>query len=275
MIKLNDLLRLTDDEIQNCKVRFHSVNQNGENPVDYYLKNPDTINKVWHLYRSERNRYYVGETAMSLLRVGWNMWLLTTIALIKNDLGTYDDVAYESEELEKYASFYGRTIIRYDRGPKEVLRKLEGIIDALEVMQILPSQFDGIDFPGYDNVCVSFKELATIISRQKRDWINALSNQKAVYLITDNHTGKQYVGSATSESDMLLARWSNYIANGHGGNVALKALIDEKGFDYVKENFQYSILENYNARVEDEFIKSRESWWKNVLGTREFGYNRN
>lgn len=61
---------------------------------------------------------------------------------------------------------------------------------------------------------------------------------------------------------MLLQRWTNYIDNGHGGNVELKHIVDTKGFDYVKENFQYSVLENYNARMNDNYILSRENGGK-------------
>ena len=59
------------------------------------------------------------------------------------------------------------------------------------------------------------------------------------------------------------------------GNVELEKLIREKGFVYVKENFQYSILENYNARMDDQYILKREAWWKETLKSREFGYNAN
>ena len=48
------------------------------------------------------------------------------------------------------------------------------------------------------------------------------------------------------------------------GNKLLKEIVSEFGFDYIK-NFQYSILENYNART---MIKDYcESWWKKILGT--------
>lgn len=40
-------------------------------------------------------------------------------------------------------------------------------------------------------------------------------------------------------------------------------------------NFQYSILENYNAKVDDNLILERESWLKETLQTRSFGYNSN
>jgi len=76
-----------------------------------------------------------------------------------------------------------------------------------EVVQILPSLFDGDDFSGYDKVRQTFQQLETIIKRHKKDWVAALENQKAVYLITDTNTGKLYVGSAYGENGMLLQRW--------------------------------------------------------------------
>ncbi|MBR2895186.1 MAG: GIY-YIG nuclease family protein, partial [Oscillospiraceae bacterium] len=114
-----------------------------------------------------------------------------------------------------------------------------------------------------------------ILERRKQSWIAALENQKAVYLITDKNTGKLYVGSALSDNGMLLQRWQNYIANGHGGNVELRALVNEKGFEYVKQYFQYSILENYNAKIDDSVVRKRESWWKETLQSKPFGYNGN
>ena len=74
---------------------------------------------------------------------------------------------------------------------------------------------------------------------------------------------------------MLLQRWSGYVRSGHGGNEGLKTLLDQEGFDYIRENFQYSILENYNARMDDSYILKREAWWKETLRSREFGYNEN
>ena len=122
---------------------------------------------------------------------------------------------------------------------------------------------------------LSYEQLNTILSCGKRDWIAALENQKAVYLITDKNNGKLYVGSATSDKGMLLQRWRNYVANGHGGNVELIEIVEKKGFEYIKQNFQYSILENYNAKVDDHVILERESWWKATLQSRAFGYNSN
>ena len=132
---------------------------------------------------------------------------------------------------------------------------------------------------GYEDPLELYKEnpdkVNNIITKQKTGWIPALQNQKAVYLINDTNTGKLYVGSATSQYGMLLQRWSDYIANGHGGNKGLKDVVNSKGFDYVKKYFQYSILENYNAKMDDNYILKREKWWKDTLKSREFGMNEN
>ncbi len=74
---------------------------------------------------------------------------------------------------------------------------------------------------------------------------------------------------------MLLQRWSDYIVNVHGGNKGLKDIVNSKGFDYIKKYFQYYILENYNAKMDDNYILKREKWWKDTLKSREFGMNEN
>ena len=89
-------------------------------------------------------------------------------------------------------------------------------------------------------------------------------------LITDISNGKMYVGSAYGEN-MILGRWQSYIRTGNGGNVELKKL----SFDYIKENFKYSILDIFKSTIDDQTIILKENWWKITLQTREFGYNKN
>ena len=130
------------------------------------------------------------------------------------------------------------------------------------IEQLLSDSFGGEEFPGYDNISLSYKRIRIDFTFEKKDWITALENQKAVYLITDKQNGKLYVGSATSNYGMLLQRWQSYVDNGHGGNKELRILVEKQGLNYVKENFQYSVLENYNGKIDDKFVLKRESWWK-------------
>lgn len=54
-------------------------------------------------------------------------------------------------------------------------------------------------------------------------------------------------------------------------NIELKSL----DFEYIQKNFRYSILEIYKSTTDDDAILERESWWKELLMTRQFGYNKN
>lgn len=177
--------------------------------------------------------------------------------------------------LERRKHAYGRVIIKYHKEVQAQSMFYATVSDELEVLQLLPTMFDGDEFPGYDNVRLSYMQLSSILERRKQSWIAALENQKAVYLIADTYNGKLYVGSATGDKGMLLQRWSNYAENGHGGNKELVELVREKGFDYVKQHFQYAILENYNAKIDDRVVLKREAWWKDTLLSRGFGYNAN
>ena len=227
------------------------------------------------IWRSKKRYFNVGQIAICLLRLSYDTWLLTTIKEVEKELNVTNGINYEGREIEKYRCYFGRVILKHHKTYQSQGRYFKEIQDELEIVEILPSVFDGESFPGYDNVRLSFQQLETIITRKKSDWIGALQNQKAVYLITDKSNGKLYVGSATSDNGMLLDRWTSYIKNGHGGNKSLIALIKEKGFDYIKNNFQYSILENYNAKTDDNVILQREQWWKETLKSKDFGYNCN
>lgn len=273
-IKLNDILHFPTNEISNIKIKFN-IPENGVNPLDLFQTNPEEINTQWLFWREKQSYFAEGQIAICFARIDGDNWLLTTIKRVTKDLGVYQGVAFDGVELDEYKKYFGRVIVKYHNKSKSMGRYFTTICDELIVNQILPYSFDGYDFPGYDNVRLSYEQLSLIISQHKRDWVSALENQKAVYLITDNKTGKLYVGSATSANGMLLQRWSEYAANGHGGNILLKKLVDEQGFDYIKNNFQYSILENYNAKVDDSIIFKRESWWKETLQSRNFGYNAN
>ena len=273
-IMLNDLLRFDTAEVPNVRVKFNIYN-GYDDPLDLYKTNPDEVNVTWFLWHDDRRYFNVGQTAICLLKLRGDQWLLTTIKKITRLLDVTDGVGYDAVEVKEYEQYFGRLVVEYHNPCRTMGRKYENVMDELEVVQILNEQYTGNEFPGYENVRLSYPLLKNIVDRQLPGWVDALRNQKAVYLITDTKTGKMYVGSATSQTEMLLQRWSSYAADGHGGNVELRELVKQQGLDYVKENFQYSILENYNARMDDGYILKRESWWKETLCTRTHGYNKN
>ena len=123
-------------------------------------------------------------------------------------------------------------------------------------------------FPGYSHINLTFRSLESVIDLTS--WKTALQNQKGVYLLRDNSTGKMYVGSAYGKN-MLWQRWKDYLKTGHGGDKSLIPL----GRDYIRKNFSFVILETFNSNTKDEEIIRAESAWKEKLGTRLFGYNNN
>ena len=102
----------------------------------------------------------------------------------------------------------------------------------------------------------------------------ALQYMKGVYVIHDIETGKAYVGAAYGHTG-IWARLCQYVDSPHGGNVALRELVGQKGADYARANLRSALLEFWSMRAADEDVIKRESYWKDVLLSRRFGLNRN
>ncbi|GAG38250.1 unnamed protein product, partial [marine sediment metagenome] len=143
----------------------------------------------------------------------------------------------------------------------------------LIVSEIRDQRMSVGDFPGYNAVLLSYRLLCTIVREDLPSWKSVLSNVSGVYIITDNKTGKHYIGSAYG-GDGIWQRWVRYAENGHGGNKELKQLLKKRGKGYV-QNFQLSILEICDLNASEDYVVSRESHWKDVVRSREFGYNKN
>lgn len=244
----------------------------GYDPIKFFKENHEELMKGQFYNYSKNRSFYEGNIAIGLARIEGDKWLLFDISRITKDLDIKGGVGYEHETLNEYKKYFGRIIVKYHNTSQNMIRWAENLIDDLEVLEILPESFNDDDFPGYENVDLSFGDLKRVVDR--KDWKTALENQKGVYLIVDKMNGKKYVGSAYGEN-MILGRWKNYLDNGHGGNIELRKLIEENGFDYVKNNFRYSILDIHKSTTDDKIIIHRESRWKKVLKSKEFGYNAN
>jgi len=265
MILLNDILKLSASHLENTKVRFNIQGFAGE-ALFLFKNNRDDL-QIWQFwnYRTKKS-YKVGNTTIGFIRIEGNKWLLFDISRITKDLDKFNAVGYEYEKIEEYEKYCGRLIIEFENKAQTLIRRANSVFKHCKVLQILDGTFDNDIFPGYEYVNVTWQELRQLIN--KDSWKTALENQKGVYLITDTSNGKMYVGSAYG-TNMLHGRWSNYIGNGHCGNVELKEL----SFDHIQRYFKYSILDIFKSTIDDKVILKRESWWKKNLMTREFGYN--
>ncbi len=264
-INLNDILNFSD--LRKVKVRFNQSNGSYD-PLRFFKEDKKSLlnGQFWNY--NKKKSFKNGDITVGFIKLRNHKWLLFDISIITKDLNLNNAVGYEYETLKEYEKYFGRLIIEFRNKSQNLIRNAESVIDQCSVIQILEDTFDNDLFPGYENVRLNWKDLKRVVS--KSNWITALENQKAVYLITDKSNGKMYVGSAYGET-MLLGRWKSYIHNGHGGNVELKNI----EFEHIQNNFEYSILDIYKSTINDEVIINRESWWKETLLTRKFGYNRN
>lgn len=116
-------------------------------------------------------------------------------------------------------------------------------------------------WPGWRDFHCSADELGTLPA----EWRSMLAHTKGVHLLIDlNNGGKQYVGSAKG-AESLLGRLSGYAGGGTNGNKGLT-----RGHSY-----RVSVLEPVAMLTPDQTIEDIESQWKERLGTRLYGLNRN
>lgn len=268
-IKLNDILQL--DNLQNVKIRFNLMIADNWNPIETFKNNDINLllsGQYWNY--NKKKSFKDGQLTIGLIRIksNENLWLLFHIGQITNDLNILNGVGYEYETLSQYEKYFGRIIVRFKNSSQNMIRNAESVIDDCFIEQILPDIFDNDIFPGYDKVNISWRELSRVI--EKHTWKTGLQNQKGVYLITDTSNGKMYVGSAYGD-EMLLNRWKSYVRTGNGNNKELKSL----DVNHIKENFRFTILDIFKSTTDNQVIIERENWWKEVLLSRNFGYNLN
>lgn len=168
------------------------------------------------------------------------------------------------------ASLNGRLVIEWSRDAVN-WAKPGTTAAGFQVVEIADPAV--VPFPGFDRLVIDYSTLQRVISdRRYADWRTALRSVQGIYLIADTKTGRLYVGKADG-SERILGRWSTYAQDGHGGNVALRALA---GADATHaQHFRFSILRVFGPTATAEEVNAAESHYKTALLTRPFGYNEN
>lgn len=124
-----------------------------------------------------------------------------------------------------------------------------------------------IPFPGFDRLVLSYEQLQAVMREHRyASWRTALSSVVGIYLITDLRDGRQYVGKADG-AESIRQRWHAYATNGNGGNVELRGL--------DPATFRFSLLRVFDPATPTRDIDIAESHFKEALGTRRHGLNRN
>jgi len=271
-VLLFDLLKVNIPSIKEEDCKIHLAVWNGsENPVDVFLAGDF---EEWQSWQSRQN--FGRKNIISLLQLpGANKWLFAGGFVSENSIyiEKEESYKYKTHELKELQELAGRLVVEFVRSGRQSYLNAENCSDAISIAEIKPEKMVIEEFAGYNKVKLSKKKLEIVVSQCIDSWKGALSNVSGVYLITDTKTGKLYVGSATGEEG-IWQRWSEYAENRHGSNRELVALLSEKGKEY-SDNFQYSVLEIADTHASSNDVLSRESYWKDVLCSREHGYNAN
>ena len=264
------------------KIHFARRGPNGIEPLDEYMADTKHLEfwKEWNTYSTGKNHYnrpYIFSLIYDYHEE--DTWLFGGVwEVIDKDMRSKSH-PYIIKSVSRFAPFIGRLTIKYSYKNRATRVRMEEHFDKMLVKEILENPYIE-HFPGYKNIDLPFETLRTIMkdsnkgNKGNKEWKEALSI-KGIYLITDTKTGKKYVGKADGENG-IWGRWKCYIRNGHGGDVALKELMERKGLTYAMNNYKFTLLEPITG--EDEpVINERESYWKRVLMTRDkkYGNNRN
>lgn len=245
------------------------------------IRHKDRRRDLYSLYRSDRAEFleyqnrqvrdvfkdcqfivsFIGEAGLTARFVG--------VFEVLSSQFKNGEFEYSMEEVQGYEDLKERVIIRWRNG----ISWHQWIKNEMEVLEIAPG-LHYKRFTDYFDLILDFKELVEIVECQYSDWKQMLSAIKGVYLITDQNTGKLYVGSAYGD-DGIWGRWHDYVAtNGHGGNKSLKSLI-ETDAEYASKHFQFSILMLLPKTVTADEAIRKEQLFKRKLGTNSFGLNNN
>lgn len=150
--------------------------------------------------------------------------------------------------------------------------KLGKHADKLKVIEIAPRGL--LEFPGYDNILLSYAQLQDVVSANPMylKWRASLEAVQGIYLITETVNGQHYVGKADG-GERILGRWRAYAGNGHGGNVAMRELkLSDPAY---ARRYQFSLLRVFGPQTPQAEVDQAESHYKRALLSRKFGLNRN
>lgn len=260
MIMLKDILTIKNPA--DYKIHFARWDHSDQ-PLDVWVRNRQEW-QGWQEYRPQRdefNRPYI----FSLMRFYHESeaWLFGGVFEVTSRLSDQ----YQVQISDRWKEYIGRLKVSSSYNGRPSRLNFENHYPEISVREVLAEPYSGRSFPGYEDVSISFGELESIVRNGRPDWKAALESIKGIYLITDANTGRRYIGAAYGDQG-IWARWCAYVADGHGGNVELRRLVNDPSLSYCRANFRFALLEHRAMRISDEKILARETFWKDILLTR-------
>ncbi len=268
-MRLERLLpEFNDDDLY----RFHLAKKepSGTRPLDALAKSREEWTK-WQLFKGNGKDRFTKDRIVTFAQMHGDKFLFGGVFEI---LSRHQKV-YKVVHTEDYSELIGRLIVQYDGlNKRATVFKPSYIYENTIIAGIHEHPFKGEPFVSYDEINHDFSALELIVRNNLSDWRVALSSVGGVYLISDKHSGKQYIGSAYGEHG-LWQRWHSYVTTFHGRNEDLVDLFNGKSEKYFRDNFVFTTLEVIPLSRPVDEIKTKEALWKRKLFTRLHGYNKN
>jgi hypothetical protein len=169
----------------------------------------------------------------------------------------YYDLA-RTDLLEDWA---GRLTIHWGEGFRAWIQKADAKPSGDKRIHSIRASLHEDPFPGYREFHLDVQKLRSIWP----SWQEKLRVCKGIYLLTCNDHGEQYVGKADGDGG-LWGRLCQYADRPDGGNQGMKP--------HQTSGYTVSILEALGTAMPEE-LDRLEGVWKEKLGTRIWGLNRN
>ena len=272
-IYLNDILNLSESEIENSKITLSGFDDK-KNKYFYYIWEESEHKDVSFCF-FQTNKSYLKKnmTVFGFIQSPYNNKKYVFAGAVKILENTPVGQPCKYEIIQRYNGMAGRLWIELNTGKRFLYAfRLSTYLNKCKVISIDNVDKNVLKFKGFDNIHLNYQQLSTIISNSNSDYYKILNSIKGVYCLTDTNTGKLYIGSASGEEG-IASRWSCYVFTEDGGNKELIKLNRKSG--YIKKYFTYTLLEYFDKNVSSSRVLERERYWKKVFDTIKHGYNDN
>ena len=286
MIKFSDFFKV--EFPQQTKVKFNmNANNKAEQAWDFLKEDDDTpeyqrwLDMNAHKTEDRNNNFSSAKYVLAFAQyypLGNNYYVFGGMYEIENLPTVINGIGYKLTLLDNFKEYRRRLVIKVKKPVGQTYNRLYSDLQEKldpEIYELLPTKAIE-EFPGFNNVILTHKQLQYIFSNDAPEWKRQLSSVKGVYCITDTSNGQLYIGSASGNYAGIWQRWQAYanVNDLTGGNKAFEEL-KAMGADRIVGKFTYSILEILDPKTSDEFVRARESHWKNVFQSRRWGMNDN
>ncbi|MEQ8693195.1 MAG: GIY-YIG nuclease family protein, partial [Pseudomonadales bacterium] len=155
--------------------KAHFARWNSENqPLEVFVRDKQEW-QSWQEYypgRNDFNRNYI--FALTQFYHEADSWLFGGIYRVHGIKG----VKYKVELQESGTGLISRLKLFYPYRNRGTRVNFENHYDDLEVQEILREPYSGREFPGYEDIDLSFEELEALVRNDRPDWKSALANAK-------------------------------------------------------------------------------------------------